>query len=92
MSASEDLDRLPTQELQKRAFDRAKSRLDVGFLWKLVEATPAAEAVAGHLDEAEQDILSFAERVADALRPDSPEEVEAFRPIYLEYLREQEEG
>lgn len=49
---------------------------------------PAAEAAAGHLDEAEEDVLSLARRVDDLVNPDTTEEAEAFRPIYIEYLLE----
>lgn len=87
---SEDLDSLSTQELRERAFALARRKLDVGFFWNLLEAAPAAEAAAGHLDEAKADILSFSERVADVVNPDSPEEAEAFRPLYLDYLKEHE--
>ena len=91
MSGSEDLDRLSTKELHDRAFSLATRRLDVGFFWRLLEAAPAAESVAGHEGEAKADILSFSERVADVVNPDSPEEAEAFRPIYLDYLRRHEQ-
>ncbi|MGH2710884.1 MAG: hypothetical protein ACRDH9_06755 [Actinomycetota bacterium] len=90
MSAPEDLESLSTKALHDRAFSRARRHLDVGFFWRLLEAAPAAEAAAGHVEEAEADVLSFAQRVEDAINPDSPEEAEAFRPIYLEYLREHE--
>ena len=91
MSGIDELQELPTRDLRDRAFSVAKRRLDVGFFWNLLEAVPAAEAAAGHLDEAEQDILSLARRVEDLLRPDTTEEAEAFRPIYIEYLLEHEE-
>ena len=84
----DDLDRLSTEELHDRAFSRARRHLDVGFFWRLLEAVPAAEAVAGHVGEAKEDILSFAQRVADAVKPDTPEEREAFRPFYIDYLKQ----
>jgi hypothetical protein len=86
----EELERLTTKELHDRAFSVARRRLDVRFFWNLLEAVPAAEAAAGHLDEAEQDILSFAQRVEDLIRPDSSEEADALRPIYVDYLLEHE--
>jgi hypothetical protein len=88
MPTFQELDKLTTKELRDRAFDLAKGRLDVRFFWNLLEAAPAAEAAAGHEDEAEVDVLSLSERVADVVNPDSPEEAEAFRPLYLEYLLE----
>jgi hypothetical protein len=88
---SEDLDQLSTDELRERAFKRARHHLDVAFFWRLLEAVPAAEAAAGHQGESDADILSFSQKVEDAVNPDSPEEREAFRPIYLEYLKEHED-
>jgi hypothetical protein len=85
--ATDDLDSLSTQELRERAFSRAKRHLDVRFFWNLLEAAPAAEAAAGHGNEADADVLSLAQKVEDVVNPDSPEEAEAFRPLYLEYLR-----
>jgi uncharacterized protein (DUF58 family) len=86
----EELDRLSTKELQERAFRLARRRLDVRFFWNLLESTPAVEAAAGHEDEAEADILSLSERVADVVNPDTAEEADAFRPIYVEYLLKHE--
>ena len=90
MPTIEELEELSTQELHDRAFRLARRRLDVGFFWNLLKAVPAAEAAAGHLDEAHKDIMSFAQRVDDLLHPDSPEETEALRPIYMQYLVEHE--
>jgi hypothetical protein len=84
----ENLEDLSTDELRERAFRRARRHLDVGFFWKLLEAAPAAEAAAGHQDEADADVLSFSQKVEDVVNPDTPEEREAFRPLYLEYLKE----
>ncbi len=88
MPSAEELERLSTKELQDRAFHVARRRLDVRFFWNLLEVAPAAEAAAGHEGEAQADILSFSERVADIVNPDSAEEADAFRPIYIEYLAE----
>lgn len=92
MPTAEDLERLSTKELQDRAFKLARRRLDVRFFWNLLESAPAAEAAAGHEDEAAVDVLSLSERVADVVNPDTAEEADAFRPIYTEYLLEHEEG
>jgi hypothetical protein len=89
---AEELEKLSTKELQERAFALARRRLDVRFFWNLMEVAPAAEAAAGHEGEAQADILSFSERVADVVNPDTVEEADAFRPIYIEYLLEHEEG
>ncbi len=88
MTSIEELEALSTKELHDRAFETARRRVDVGFFWRLLKAVPAAEAAAGHLDEAEEDVMRLAQRVRDAIHPDTPEEAEAFRPIYLHYLQE----
>ena len=88
VSTPENLDQLSTAELRDRAFSRARRHLDVRFFWNLLEAAPAAEAAADHIGESKADILSFSQRVEDVVNPDTPEEAEAFRPIYLEYLKE----
>lgn len=90
MTTIEELEKLSNQELHDRAFRLARRKLDVGFFWNLLKAVPAAEAAAGHMDEAQKDIMSFAQRVDDALHPDSPEEMDALRPIYVQYLVEHE--
>jgi hypothetical protein len=39
-----ELDALPTEELREKAFDRARSRGDVGFFWSLYRHLPASES------------------------------------------------
>jgi hypothetical protein len=90
MPSIEELERLTTKELHDRAFELARSRLDVRFFWNLLEAVPSVEAAAGHPDEAQQDILSLSQRVSDLVHPDTSEEAEAFRPIYIDYLLKHE--
>jgi hypothetical protein len=90
MPSIEELEPLSTKELHDRAFSLARRRLDVGFFWNLLEAVPAAEAAAGHLDEAEEDVGSLARRVDDLVHPDTTEEADAFRPFYIDYLLEHE--
>jgi hypothetical protein len=91
MASIEDFDKLTAKELHDRAFRLARRRLDVRFFWNLIEAVPAAEAAAGHVGEAEQDILSFAQRLDDLINPDTPEEADAIRPIYISYLMDHQE-
>jgi hypothetical protein len=38
----EDLENLSSKELHDRAVERAARHLDVGFLWRLLRAIPAA--------------------------------------------------
>lgn len=42
----EELDRLSTDELRQRAFDRAEERRDVGFFWDLIKHLPPSEDLA----------------------------------------------
>jgi len=42
----EELDRLSTDELRHRAFDRAEKQRDVGFFWDLIRHLPPSEDVA----------------------------------------------
>ena len=92
MTTPEELEALPTKELRERAFSRARHRLDVGFFWNLLEAVPAVEAAAGHDDEAAVDIMSLSRRVEDLINPDTTEEADAFRPIYIDYLLNHDSG
>ncbi len=92
MTTLEELERLSTKELQDRAFSLARRRLDVRFFWNLLQAVPAAEAAAGHVDEAQEDVLSLSQRVGDLIGPDTSEEAAAFRPIYIEYLLEHDKA
>lgn len=91
MATIEELEQLSTQELHDRSFSRARRRLDIAFFWRLLEAVPSAEAAAGHLDEANEDILSLSARVRDLVHPDTTEEADAFRPIYIDYLLNHQE-
>jgi hypothetical protein len=80
-------DELSAPELYDLAVRHALERLDVRFFWNLLEILPAAEAVAGELDEAMADIQSVAARVDDLTDAGRGEIAEQLRPFYLEYLR-----
>lgn len=87
MTDPADLDVLPTRELHDRAIAQAKERRDVGFLWRLVKALPAAEEVAGDEDRAKADIAHPLALINAALYDsDSGALGEALRPLYVEYL------
>ena len=43
---TEDLDQLTTEELRRRAFDKAQSAHDLGFFWDLVKHLRASHAIA----------------------------------------------
>jgi hypothetical protein len=83
-----ELESLSTQELHDRAIRTAVRRLDVGFLWRLLETIPAAEAAAGHVDEAEVDVLKLSALVNDLLHAGEGDVGEALRPLYVDYLEE----
>ena len=83
----EDLEGLSTQELHDRAIHRAEKHMDVKFFWRLIEAIPAAEAVAGDVGEAEFDVVSARGQIKDALHSGDGELAEALRPMFVDYLR-----
>lgn len=84
-----ELESLSSQELHDRAMDKARHRLDVAFLWRVLRALPAAQAAGGDLEEANADITRMSALISDALTArDDPEAVEGLRPIYIEYLGE----
>ena len=83
----EELDKLTSKELHHLAVRHAVSHMDVGFLWDLVKAVPVAEAAAGHLGEAESDVVKLSALITDAVTADDEKPVaDALRPLYLDYL------
>ena len=69
------------------AVRHAVTHVDVGFLWDLVKAVPVAEAAAGHLGEAESDVVKLSALITDVVTADDEEPVaDALRPLYLDYL------
>jgi hypothetical protein len=89
MSAPEDeLERLSSKELHDLAVRYAARHLDVRFFWRLMGILPVAEAGAGRVDEAEQDVLTLRGHVDDLVDSGEGETADLLRPFYLEYLRE----
>lgn len=83
----EELDKLSSKELHDMAVHRAVRHLDVGFLWDLVKAVPVAEAAAGHIGEAESDVLKLSALITDVVTADDEQPVaDALRPLYIDYL------
>jgi hypothetical protein len=82
----EELEALPSHELHDLAVKRALKHLDVKFLWRLIEALPAAEAAAGEVDEANADLTSTLAHVDDLTDSGRGEVADLLRPVYLEYL------
>jgi hypothetical protein len=85
-----DLDKLSSKELHDRAVHLAVKRLDIPFLWSLVEAIPAAEAISGDLKEGQTDIISLRSWLNDLVHSDDGKLADAMRPLYIEYLKEHE--
>jgi hypothetical protein len=82
-----DLDQLSSKELHDLAIRSAVHRLDVKFLWSLVEAVPTAEAAIGHVGEARSDVFSLASLLTDVVHSgDETELADMLRPMYLDYL------
>ena len=84
----EELDALSTEELRRRAFDRAEERKDVGFFWDL----PATEGVAqedgstGHITGG---ISEAIEAVRELVTGDDLGDAEPLiRARFIDYLRE----
>ncbi len=71
---------------------RAVHHLDVGFLWELLRAIPAAEAAEGHDEEAGRDISKVTALLDDAIDSGQGDVAEALRPLYLDYLIKHETG
>lgn len=86
MDSDIDLDALPSRELHDRAIGRALRHADVGFLWRLLRAIPAAEAAGGATIESEADATKLSALVADALGSGEGEVADALRPLYIDYL------
>jgi hypothetical protein len=87
MSRLDDLDALPSRELHDLAVRRARHHLDVAFLWDLLRALPAGEAIAGHPDHAGADALHLSALIGDTIDADDADVADALRPFYLDYLR-----
>jgi hypothetical protein len=90
MTTFEELDTLSSKELHDRAIKLAEHRVDVRFFWDLLKEIPAAEAVAGELDEAEFDVARARSQIHDAVHSDEGKLADALRPIYIDYLLKHE--
>jgi hypothetical protein len=81
-----DLEALSSRQLHDLAMRRAMHHLDVGFLWELLRAIPAAEAIEGHADRASADMYRISALIFDALGSGEGETAEVLRPLYIDYL------
>jgi hypothetical protein len=87
-----ELESLSSKELHDRAVRLAERRFDVVFLWRLVKAVPAAEAAAGHLEDAQSDVAvgDLVPLMHHVGRAGEGDLADALRPLYVEYLAEHE--
>jgi hypothetical protein len=86
--ADDPLDRLSSKELHDLAVRHARRHLDAKFFWHLLQVLPAAEAAAGDLDDAADDIDMASAHLDDVTDSGKGEVAELLRPFYLDYLRE----
>jgi hypothetical protein len=87
MTDDDALEGLSSRELHDRAVSYAKRHVDVRFFWDLIRLLPAAEAAAGELDEAENDVMRLSAHVDDVSESGEGEVAELMRPFYIEYLK-----
>lgn len=92
MSLRDELDALPTRELHDRALAVAKRRVDVGFLWRLIEALPVAEAAVGDDQRSKVDVMRPLALINDLFDAGEGDLGEALRPMYVDYLEEHAGG
>jgi hypothetical protein len=81
------LDQLSSKELHDLAVKRAKRHVDVRFFYDLIKVLPAAEAAAGDVDQAENDVFHLSAHVDDLTDAGEGDTADMLRPFYLEYLR-----
>jgi hypothetical protein len=87
MAQDDGLDRLSSQELHDLAVRRARRHLDARFFYDMMKTLPVAEAAAGDLGEAENDVMHLSAHVDDLTDSGRGEVADLLRPFYLEYLR-----
>lgn len=86
----EELDRLSTEELRQRAFDRAEQNRDVGFFWDLIKHLPSSEdiasedASAGNITGGLADVV---EMVRELLGHDLGDAEPLVRARFIDYIR-----
>jgi hypothetical protein len=81
-----ELEKLSSKELHDRAMSLAVRHFDLGWLWDVVKALPAAQAAAGKLRTAEVDVVSLSSTISDVVHSDEGNLADALRPMYIDYL------
>jgi hypothetical protein len=84
---ADGLDALSSKVLHDQAVSRAKRHLDVKFFYELMKTLPAAEAAAGRVDEAENDVFHLSAHVDDLTDAGEGATADMLRPFYIDYLR-----
>ena len=87
MTKDDGLDALTSKDLHDRAVKRARHHLDAKFFYELIKVIPAAQAAAGDLGEAENDVFHLSAHVDDITESGEGDTAEMLRPFYLDYLR-----
>ena len=81
-----ELEGMSSKQLHEAAVGRAVRHADLGFLWSLVKALPAAEVAAGNVRAAEGDLISVSALLSDVMSADEGNLADALRPLYIDYL------
>lgn len=85
-----DLDSLSTDDLRRRAFDKAQGAHDVGFFWDLAKHLRASRALAGEDGSGgglTGSITEAVELVRELLGKDLGADEPLVRARFLDYLR-----
>jgi hypothetical protein len=88
MPGQDPLEPLTSAQLHDLAVSRAKRHLDVRFFLHLMEVLPMAEAAAGQMGEAADDVDRLSAHVDDLTESGRGQVADNLRPFYLQYLRE----
>ncbi len=86
MNTEAELESLSSHELHDRAVRQAVHHADIGFLWELLRAIPAAEALEGDERESEWDAVKVSGLLSDAIGSGDGGLADALRPLYIDYL------
>src|SRR5258707_887002 len=87
--ARAELEQLSTEELRKRAFQRAERHADVGFFWDLVRHLPSSTELTvedGSLGSVGDSIGQLIELVRELMGKDFGDREPMLRAHFIEYL------
>lgn len=82
-----DLEEFPIDRLHEQAIGFAKADRDLDWLWRVLQAIPAAEGQLGDLDDSGMDIPTAVSAINGFIRAD-PELPELLRERYIDYILE----